>query len=101
MPVKINEEDKSLFLLLIYSCRVSRREGAYRERESERMVFAASQLLTDSHPNPTRLPPHAQCRNPIREENLECLFGNLHSFIIFLSLSLCLGVDKSPRTLEG
>lgn len=71
------------------------------ERASERMVFAASQLLTDSHPNPTRPPPHAQCRNPIREENLECLFGNLHSFIIFLSLSLCLGVDKSPRTLEG
>lgn len=87
MPVKINEEDKS-FSLLIYSCQVSWREGAHREWESERAVFAASQLLTDSHSNPTLPPPRAQCRNPIREENLECLFGNLHSFIIFLSLSL-------------
>lgn len=86
---------------MICTCqKVGRREGVYHEWESLRL-HCTLQLLTDSHLNPPLPPPHVQCCNPIREGNLECLFGNLHSFIIFFPLLRCWQISWGFGKLNG
>lgn len=55
------------------------------------MVFPASQLLTDSHPNPALMPSVVIQSG----KKIWSVYLAIYSHSLFFFLSLCLGVDKS------